>query len=251
MADASLAEDGYAVTPDVLSAGEVQSLSSALDALAADERDAGTAWFSHRNQRVFNLVRKGPAFLALIDHPVALAIVHRQLGEHALLSSLTANIASPGNTEQPLHADQGYIPLPWVRAEVVNLIWVLDSFTSLNGATRVIPGSHLSHAAPPSDDAPTVPIEAPGGSVVCMDGRLWHGSACNRGLTPRRALFAYYCRPYIRQQENFSRSLESRIRDALNPTQRELLGFDIWLGLGSVDGLPTEWMDGRERIGPV
>lgn len=248
---ADLDSDGLCVVPDALDGRQLDRLNGALDALAARERADGTSWYSHGNQRVFNLANKGEVFLDLIAHPLALQLARHMLGPDCLLSSITANIANPGNTPQHLHADQGYMPQPWPRAEVANLIWVLDPFTAANGATQIIPGSHR-RGTPHDPDAQTVPLEAPRGALVCMDGRVWHGTGRNEtDDTPRRGLFAYYCRPYLRQQENFSRSLRRELLPELSPTQRALLGFDIWEGLGSVNGLPVAWMDGRRRVGPT
>ena len=248
----ALSAKGYAILPDVLAVGEVESAIQRIDAIAAAERAAAVAWFSHCNQRIFNLTNKGQLFLDLIEHRAAMEIVDRYLGLHCLLSSITANIALPGNRPQPLHADQGYLPQPWLRSEVLNIVYVLDEFTEDNGATRVVAGSHLAGTAPPERELPTEPIVAPAGALICLDGRVWHGTGQNFGPAgARRAIFAYYCRPYIRQQENFSRSLAEELRGSLTPVQRRLLGFDIWHGLGSVNGLPISWMDGRERIGPL
>ena len=129
------------------------------------------------------------------------------------------------------------------------MIWVIDRFDGSTGATVAVPGSHLGESERRRDLAE--PILAEPGSVVLLDGRLWHGTGRNEKQSePRRAIFSYYCRPYLRQQENFPRSLNFDVRRGLAAEQRQLLGFDIWLGLGSVDGLPIDWMNGRERIGP-
>ncbi|MCA1298560.1 phytanoyl-CoA dioxygenase family protein [Stappia indica] len=246
-----LADTGFCVIEGALTPDTIAVLKAEIDAVAARERAEETCWYSHGNQRIFMLANKGKAFLDLIEHPLALALARAVLDPDCLLSSITANIANPGNTSQHLHADQGYIPLPWPRAEVVNFIWVVDPFTERNGATRIIPGSHKC-MTPPAPDAETLPLCAPQGALVCMDGRVWHGTGSN--LTqdmPRRGIFAYYCRPYIRQQENFTRSLRRELLAELSDTQRRLLGFDIWQGLGAVNGLPTAWMDGRRRVGPT
>jgi ectoine hydroxylase-related dioxygenase (phytanoyl-CoA dioxygenase family) len=198
------------------------------------------------------LLNKGEMFRELINNQVALALAHSLLGPHCLLSSITANIAVPGNYAQPLHADQDYMATPWAHSEVCNIAFLLDDFTADNGATVVVPGSHLTGTSPPGDNTvAAIPITAPRGSLICLDGRVWHGTGKNN--TPgqrRRAIFCYFCKPYIRQQENITRSLLPEIRERLTPAERQLLGFDIWMALGAVNGLPPAWMDGRERIGP-
>ena len=90
------------------------------------------------------------------------------------------------------------------------------------------------------------------GSLGFIDGRVWHGTSSN--TTPnerRRGIFAYYCAPYLRQQENVFRSLDTVVRWALSPRMRKLLGYDIWYGLGTVDGIPREWLGTSQREGPV
>ncbi len=47
-----------------------------------------------------------------------------------------------------LHADQGYVLPPWNGPLVANLAWMLDDFTADNGATLVVPGSHLPNGRP-------------------------------------------------------------------------------------------------------
>lgn len=250
-AASDLTRHGYCCLEGALSSDSVDALGDEISALAARERRDGTAWFSHGNQRIFNLLRKSATARSLISHGPAMQLVTHLLGRDVLLSSITANIALPGNRPQHLHADQGYVPMPWPRVEAVNIIWVIDPFTGENGATRVIPGSHRRESPPTGEELP-VPIEAPAGAIVCLDGRVWHGTGVNQtSATPRRALFAYYCRPYLRQQENFCRSLPRAFVRSLSPAERRLLGFDIWEGLGAVNGLPTSWMDGRARIGPT
>lgn len=245
-----LFEHGYCVIADVLSTERTQQLREALDQISELERRQKTCWFSHGNQRIFMLLNKHDIFLELIDDELALGLVETLLEKHFLLSSITANITCPANHLQQLHVDQGYVPPPWPRCEAVNVAWVIDEFTKQNGATRLVPGSHRNHKTPPENEC--ISISAPEGAVICLDGRVWHGTGQNQTTTTkRRGIFSYYCRPYFRQQENFSRSLSPRLLPKLNNSQRTLLGFDIWEGLGAVNGLPTDWMDGRDRIGPT
>src|SRR6266702_2277958 len=98
----------------------------------------------HVNQRIWNLPSRDPVFCDLAEHPVAMHFIKKILGWPALLSSMSANITSGGGASMVLHADQGYMPLPWPRALGINVAWCLDEFTAENGATCYVPGSHLT-----------------------------------------------------------------------------------------------------------
>jgi ectoine hydroxylase-related dioxygenase (phytanoyl-CoA dioxygenase family) len=78
--------------------------------------------------------------------PRLLASVAHVLGE-LKLSSLNFRAALPGHGLQALHAEGGPVTDP-AAFQVCNSIWLLDDFTADNGATRAVPGSHLSGRSP-------------------------------------------------------------------------------------------------------
>lgn len=254
-ASRALAESGYCVVTDVLGRAELDALRTSFAGIEAKDRAGGNPWYSRGNYRIFSLLNNGSEYVALAEHPVALALTEQLLGEHHLLSSITAHVTMPGNAAQSVHTDQQYIPGPWPYVMGAQACWLLDEFTEANGGTVIVPGSHLTGRAPTKEDvaaATTVSVSAPAGSLLVLDGRVWHRAGVN--TTPdtiRRGIFTHYCSPFIRQQENFFRSLHPEVRNGLSPTMRRLLGYDIWEGLGTVDGLPVEWMGTGRRTGPT
>lgn len=248
----ALRRDGFALIEDVLDAHKLGALRRDVYAVAGAERLEASAWYSNGNQRVFNLLNRGERFVRLIDHPLALEVVSATLGPEALLSSMTANIAEPNNVAQLLHADQQYVTEPWSYMATLNVVWLLDDFTSSNGGTAIVPGSHVLGRRPVTQDIATVDLTGKAGSVALLDGRVWHGTGQNCTADVRRgAIFSYYCLPFLRQQENVHRSLVPEVRKKLTPEARRLLGFNAWEGLGVVDGIPREWMGTKQRSGPV
>jgi ectoine hydroxylase-related dioxygenase (phytanoyl-CoA dioxygenase family) len=182
-----------------------------------------------RNRRVFMLFNWDPVFLRLIEHPLAVRFVERALGESFLVSNFSANVTAPGSGEMTLHADQYYVPPPWgERMFAMNVAWLLDDFTDENGGTRVVPGSHRSGRPPAADEAPaTVAVEGPAGSIMVMDGRLWHRTGANRTADQHRAaLFGYYIQPWLRPQMNWNAVLAPEVAARLAPVMRERLGLD-------------------------
>ena len=247
-----LAENGFTVIPSVIPAQLASELRCAVLDLMETEKSNGQSWITNGNRRVFNLLRKTRVCDSLLLNPTIDDVVSQLLTADYLLSSLTANIVLPGNSSQGIHADQEYVWQPWTQALIVNCIWMLDDFLGANGATRVVPGSHLFDMATiPSEDSRFISVEGGAGSVLILDGRLWHGAGANGSIHERVAILANYCAPFIRQQENVFRSLPRDVVNTLPERVWSLLGFAAWNGLGVVDGPPLDWTDGRVRTGLV
>ena len=143
-----------------------------------------------------------------------LPVVERVLDPGCLVSSLSSISIDPGETAQPIHADDQLIPLDKPHAPTVcNSMWALTDFTEANGATRIIPGSHLADASPdygaPYD---SIAAEMPKGSVLVWHGSLWHGGGANTTDERRVGIAMNYCAGWIRQQENQQLGIPARSR---------------------------------------
>ena len=191
------------------------------------------------NQRVWNFLRRSPVFHGLAEHPIALRLLRSVLGWPMLLGNMSGNITGPGGAAGQLHADQIFVPQPWPSApQGANAAWCIDDFTADNGATRFVPGSHLLNRLPIATDPRTaIPLEAPAGSLVVFDSRVWHQTGSNRTADQRRgAAFGWYTRPIYRTQENWFLSLDPSVRESASDELLVLLGFRSE-GLGLVDGI--------------
>jgi ectoine hydroxylase-related dioxygenase (phytanoyl-CoA dioxygenase family) len=243
---AHIREFGLCVIPGVLEGGTLERARTALYRAAAEDRARGREQkfgldYAHdeTNQRVWNVLSRDPVFEDLVQHPLALALVRGVIGWPALLGNISANITGPGGGEMVLHADQIFVPEPWpAEPQGFNVAWCLDDFTEANGATHIVPGSHRLHRPPRPDEAgvETVPLEAPAGSIVAFESRLWHRTGHNRTQGERRAgAFAWYTRPIYRAQENWFLSLNPQIRQFASEEMLVLLGYKTE-GLGLVYG---------------
>ncbi len=229
----ALDEQGYVALPAVLSSQQVEKLRAALRELLQAEGDrAGHEVHQEPGtERLADLVNKDPVFTTCISHPLVLAAIAHVLENDLKLSSLNARAAQPGHGHQALHTDYGETPPGHYR--VCNSIWLLDDFTTENGATRVVPGSHLRGQMPstvlPDPAAPhpeQVLLLAPAGSVVVFNSHLWHGGTLNRSPASRRAVHAYFCRRADVQQLDQRRYLRPSTRERLSAAQRWLLDVD-------------------------
>jgi ectoine hydroxylase-related dioxygenase (phytanoyl-CoA dioxygenase family) len=245
-ARADLDRHGLARVAGAITANELAEAKARILEQAAGEDAAGVAFHdggaddrgarNGPNQRVWNLINKGEIFRRLVLNETVRALIAHVLGEEVLLSSFTGNLANPGGLAQGLHRDDGYAPRDLGIPIVANSLYMLDDFTEENGGTRVAPGSHLgpgsSAVAPPN----TVAATGPAGTVMIFDGRLWHGTGANRSTVRRAGLLGYYCRPFVRQQENMTMSVAPEVVAQCSPELLSLLGFQTWRTLGMVEG---------------
>lgn len=232
-----LHREGWCVVPDVIDTATAHDALARLHAAAAASERKGISTFmpvldpNASNVRVFYLLEHDAIFRELIRHPVAIRLVEEVLGRGFLISNFTANIARPGARSMALHSDQSIVvPEPWHAAWAINIIWCLTDVRFENGATLFIPGSHhwRSHAEVPGDAADLLqPFEAKAGSIVAMDGRLWHTSGANVTADEERALlFGYYSKAFLRPQVNWNAALSADTQASVDAQLYD------WLGLG-------------------
>jgi len=236
-AKAQLAEEGWCVLPDVLSADEARHALERLWAIAEANKRAGRDTPvpgldpNAQNVRVYNLIDSDPVFRDLIQNETALEMVRAVLGPEFTISNFTANIARPGSGSMAMHSDQSLVaPEPWLQPWSVNIIWCLSDASFENGATLFIPGSQnwRTRAEVPADANQRLrAFEAKAGSIVVMEGRIWHTSGANITQDQDRALlFGYYAAPFLRQQVNWAVTIPQPLQAELSPQMRHWLGIE-------------------------
>jgi ectoine hydroxylase-related dioxygenase (phytanoyl-CoA dioxygenase family) len=235
-----IGRDGYTI---VEGAVDVDLVDGLVDDLFHLERDLGATPAANVFEGVYttgiyNLLAHGTRFEQIPLHPNILPICERVLDPGLLVSSLSSIAIGPGETPQPVHADDQVIPLPKPHpATVCNTMWALTDFTEANGATRIIPGSHTAAESPDlTRHYDSIPAEMPKGSVLVWHGSLWHGGGANRTTTRRIGIAMNYCAGYIRQQENQQLGIPMTTVRRFPPRLQELVGFGIYRGLiGHID----------------
>jgi ectoine hydroxylase-related dioxygenase (phytanoyl-CoA dioxygenase family) len=232
--------NGYTVIEGAIELDLIDELLETLDRLVAELgiEPAGNRFEGGNTLRIYNLLAHGDVFRRVPVHPEVLPVVDGVLGSGCLISSLSSIDIRPGEIAQPIHADDQLIPLPKPHPPTVcNTMWALTDFTEANGATRIIPGTHLA------DDSPTyggeydsIPAEMPKGSILLWHGSLWHGGGANTTGDRRVGIAMNYCAGYIRQQENQQLGLSPELVATFEPRLQELVGYGIFHGLiGHID----------------
>ena len=251
---------GFVIFERVLSKATVASLRSALTPYLEQGKLGRNDFEGHKTNRVYAMLAKSRSFADLACHPLALAFAEAELGSTCLLSACLAINLHPGETAQPWHYDDRSYQSPRPRRALgVSAFWAIDDTTELNGATEVIPGSHLWGAeeiagaarpgsfmnafAQPTEQDPGARSDVfkfamPAGSLAIAKGTLWHRGGANRSDKPRMIITPQYCVGWARQLENMCLAVPPSIAATLPERAQELLGYSIHPPfLGYVDGM--------------
>ncbi len=118
----------------------------------------------------------------LARHPLVLAA-----GQHLLGHAQAWNLSFAhyfelfrGEPTQLLHRDTWKYGAPPFPVEVdLNALWAVTDFTERNGATRLVPGSHLWDDDRRPVAGEDVAAVAPKGSVLFYTGKVFHGGGAH------------------------------------------------------------------------
>jgi len=237
---------GYSVIEDFLPPERIAAVRQGL-APFLKTHEGRNNFEGFKTERVYTLVARGRVFEDIVEDPRVMAICDRFLQQPCLLTASQAICIYPGETPQPIHADDLFYRVPRPRPAIsVSTVVAVDAFTALNGGTEIIPGSHtwpdaqiqgIYEGATPADaEAPTRedlerqlrPMEVPAGACLVFLGTLLHRGGANRSDAPRLAFSNQYCEPWARTQENFYLGVPAELARTMSPRVQSLLGYSIW-----------------------
>ncbi|CCF36368.1 MmcH protein [Colletotrichum higginsianum] len=232
---------------DALAPEQVQILRRAILEQAAGERKAGVGDIEGgTNQRLWNVVNKGAEFLDLLNHPLFDELLAWFLGDYSYLSQASVNILGPNNVPMPFHRDQ--VPINPFTDDPVGLsfMFYMEDSSKMNGATHVIPASHIGHDG-------SIPASAPAGTCLVFNTTVWHSTGVNTTNAERPALIYAFNRYFMGSVINPYLSLRGDILGKLTVRQKQLLGFVVrpafnWVGKARSAG---EAVEQTEDIGEM
>lgn len=183
-----------------------------------------------------DLFKKTRAFDDLYSLPLVLSIVEAVLGGEsdqriAGIWGGTIQFAYcmlkdvvPGEGQREFHQDDGLYPLPRPHPSLaVNTLLALDDFKEETGATLVVPKSH-TWSKPISQTPDYEVAEMPAGSLLLLDGAIWHNSGTNTTHDQyRRALNTYYSARWLRPLGGPYLGLSTTELKDVSPELREII----------------------------
>jgi hypothetical protein len=171
----------------------------AADAVAAMIDEIGRRLEGSRQGGTLHLkglLDQGSLFDSLWLRPQLLAAVTHLLGPDFQIREMHYRAGTPGHGDQALHMDatERAGPGHW---RVCTAIVALTDFTNHNGATRVVPGSHMEPGFRPSGVKPhprQILLTGPAGTCWLFNSHLWHSGTLNQSESPRHAILTAFHR---------------------------------------------------------
>ena len=201
------------------------------------------AFSGSKTRRTGALIARAPASRDLVLHPLSLGVTGLVLERASNFQlHLTQAIAiGAGASAQPIHRDQwafDFFPFPRGYEVQCNSIWALTEFSTENGATRVVVGSHKADDGVAYRIEDTEPAEMGRGSVLYYSGSVYHGGGSNQTDTTRIGVNITYNVAWLRQEENQYLSVPREIAATLPVDLLRLMGYDRGAyALGYIDDL--------------
>jgi ectoine hydroxylase-related dioxygenase (phytanoyl-CoA dioxygenase family) len=252
----TIERDGGVIVPGMLRDDAVvdivADLETALAATQPGSTDPEQMWhqFHGANTKRFTgLAARSDAF---VDHgllnPLLLAVADALLLPNAAdywLNTGQVMAIGPGEPAQVIHRDEGNWPevrRPGLEL-TISCMFALSDFTAENGATVVVPGSHLVDAehsrsivGSPTDD-PAYAV-MPAGSGMIYTGKVLHGAGHNASTSWRYGLHVSFVVGWLRPEEASPLMVDQTRAAQLPPRARELLGWSSYRS----DGGGRTWL---------
>ena len=233
----ALDRDGYLDLGQLLGRNQLREMRDRYDALIKKEGANPENAESKGIGRLIDTVVKPINFDGLLDpifmHPRLLAAVRHILGIHFKFIGSNFHCALPGYGHQGIHAD--FVWGVKDQPQVVNAVWLIDEFTADNGATRVVPGTHLSGVHPSGDLVNGEPrdlnasiheevkLTGKAGSCFVYNAHLWHGGTQNCTNRLRRAQHCFFGRSQIPSSTDVPNVIDKDVYQRLGRIERAVL----------------------------
>ncbi len=221
-------EQGYALIENVVSPEAIHKMQIRFEELIEKyEADFDTSRISEVDMGIIRcMVNRGDCFEKLFYVPEVVNIARVLLGDFihysfngSYASKKFAHPASRFHTDVPVWTNNVTLS--------INNFYLIDDTTSENGATWVIPGSHLLEL-PPTDsyiDRHKIQVTGKAGSVIMLHSKLYHATGTNYTNNHRKCIANLMRRSFMKPQFNWQKVLTPDAIAYMNDETKRLFDF--------------------------
>lgn len=217
-------EKGFVLLRDAIPKDKLLLLKQAFDkALNSNKKEIKDTYFylAHTVQEeFFNFLSYNPA-QAMIDEILSDTCILHSFNGISLLPNFENVI------QNKIHRDTQRFCRPYLLS--AQLIVMLDDFTKKNGATYILPKSHLNEEKPSDEEfySKSIQLEGKAGDIVLFDSLCWHAGGNNLTSYPRRALTLVYTRSFMKQQIDLTENQEISLKVSNDEYLKRILGYNV------------------------
>lgn len=199
-----------------------------------------------------NLIQYDDFFMKIVLHEDVLTIMKYFMGDYFSLFQFNGNLNIPKipATSTPWHRDLTFRHFTSSRPISMTALWVLDDFNETNDGISILSGSHLHEVFPSYRyiERHKQKVFAKAGSVIILDGMMFHRSGFNKSDHRRRVCQGMYSLPFMLQQINIPRNIPSGLAEKYckDPKIKHILGYNN-MQSGSVLNWRKEKLENKRK----
>jgi len=239
---------GYAVVPPSMVNADLPAVSEQFSIISSEYAESEMLKEDKKDPHTIRApLLKSEIFLQLAQTDVILEIVGQVMQTKFILNqqNLVTNPANQKFSQARWHRDLPYQHFVANRPLAVNALFCVDDFLPTNGASFVLPASHLFGTFPTLEFVylNQKQILAPAGSMILMDGMTFHRGGENDSSFDRRAVNHVYSLPIISQQIELN--LENFDYD-VNEEDQNILGLSFRSARSPAEYKSSQTIKGRK-----
>jgi ectoine hydroxylase-related dioxygenase (phytanoyl-CoA dioxygenase family) len=222
----NLQELGYHKFENVLSTGLVDQLRVGIDKSIEQDKISNIS----RGNYSYLSHNRGGAFVELLETSPLQNYVDEVMSNTCVLYSFSSISLEPNKDnllQNSIHRDINRFCRPYLLC--IQALYMIDDFIKENGATYVLPKSHLNEERPTDEEfyKNAIQIEGKAGDAVIFDSLLWHAGGQNKTNHSRRAITQGFIRSFMKQQIDLTKATDKKLVETLNERSKRLLGFNV------------------------
>lgn len=236
-------QDGGVIIEGLLTADQIRRFTEEIEPALQEvgegsksDEEALQEFHGKHTIRLTNLIPLSKTFREeIVDHDLVSAVADATMAKSAdsyWMGTAQVIDIGPGNKAQVLHRDLENYPYfmkpgPAGPEVMINFLIALTDFTEENGATRVIPRSHVW---PDFEDRgtpeQTIPALMKAGDALFFSGKLSHGGGANKTENERRRGLAFTFNPgWLVPEEAYPFLIDLDLARTLSPRVQQMVGF--------------------------